>query len=85
MAEEAHKTQEKNVTDLFFSRGLAKPRLEPRGSDERGNEPEFTQVPGVPVNPLRAKENLEVAEEMADHEQNQNHPRHRHDHLPADG
>ncbi len=40
---------------------------------------------GVAVDPLRPEENLEVAEEMADDEQNQDHAGHRHDHFPANG
>ena len=40
---------------------------------------------GVAVDPLRSEKNLQVAEEMADDEQDQDHPGHRHDYFPANG
>ena len=58
---------------------------EQNNSDDPEEGPEFTQMLPVAINPRRAEENLEVAEEMADDEQNQDYPGHRHDHFPADG
>ena len=49
------------------------------------NGPEFAQMLGVAVDPIRAEENLEVAEQMPDDEQDQDHAGHRHDHFPSDG
>lgn len=53
-------------------------------ADDPEEHPEPAQFFGVTVDPLRAEENLEVAEEMADDEKNQDEPGHRHDHFPAD-
>ena len=56
---------------------------------ERPDDPEeraeLAQLLGVAVDPLRSEENLQIAEEMADDEQNQDQPGHRHDHFPANG
>ncbi len=46
--------------------------------------PELAQLFGVTVDPFRAEENLEVAEEMTDDEEDQDEPRDRHNHFPAD-
>ncbi len=55
------------------------------GANDPENRPEIVQMLGVAVNPFRAEENLEVAEEMPDDEENQDDPGHRHDHLASDG
>jgi hypothetical protein len=47
-------------------------------SDDAEERPGLPEMLGVGVVPRRPEENLEVAEEMADDEQNQNHSRHRH-------
>ena len=58
---------------------------EQNAADDPEERPKLPEVLGVAVDPLRPEENLEVAEEMADDEQNQDHPGHRHDYFPADG
>ena len=57
---------------------------EQNAADDPEERPKLPEMLGVAVNPLRPEENLEVTEEMADDEQNQDHPGHRHDHFPAD-
>ena len=58
---------------------------EQNAADDPEERPKFPEMLGVAVNPLRPEENLEVAEEMADDEQNQDYPSHRHDYFPANG
>ena len=57
--------------------------------EESANDPEerseIAQMLRVAVDPIRAEENLEVAEKVADDEKNQDHARHRHNHFPANG
>ena len=57
---------------------------EQAASDDPEERPEFPQMLGVAVDPLRPEENLEIAKEVADDEQNQDQPRYRHEHFPAD-
>ena len=54
-------------------------------SDDPEERAELPELLGVAVDPLRSEENLEIAKEMADDEQNQDQPGHRHDHFPANG
>ena len=54
-------------------------------ADHPEKRPQIAQVLGVAVDPFRPEKNLQIAEEMPDDEENQDHPRHRHDHFPADG
>jgi hypothetical protein len=39
----------------------------------------------VGIDPIRSEKNLQIAQEMADHKRDQDHPRDRHDHLFANG
>ena len=43
--------------------------------------PQIMEMLGIAVDPIRTQKNLEVAEQMSDHEQNQNHAGNSNDHL----
>src|SRR6267143_4208936 len=62
-----------------------------RDRDEQNNpndpekNSEIAQMLGVIVDPTRAQENLEIAQQMTDDKQHQDHARDRNDHFFADG
>jgi hypothetical protein len=58
---------------------------EQKAADDPKELSKLPEMLSVTVDSLRPEENLEVAQEMADDEQNQNHASHRHNDLPADG
>ncbi len=58
---------------------------EEKGADHPEQRPEVAQMLGIAIDPLRPEEDLEIAEEMPDDEENEDDPGHRHDHFPSDG
>ena len=58
---------------------------EEEGANDPEKWPQIAQMFGVAVDPVRAEEDLEVAEQMPDDEENQDDPGDRHDHLASDG
>ena len=58
---------------------------EQNAADDPEEGPKLPEIFGVAVDPLRSEENLEIAKEVADDEQNQDHPGHRHDYFSANG
>lgn len=54
-------------------------------ADNPKERPKLPEMLGVAVDPFRPEEDLKVAKEMADNEQNQDHPRRRHDYFPTNG
>lgn len=58
---------------------------EQKGPNNPENRSEVVQMLGVTIDPIRPEEDLEIAEEMSDNEEDQDHSRHRHNDLPSDG